>query len=316
MHKQALDTFSQVTLTSLYSTQTVPRLSLYPLIHASVRLGFSLINDSATSRGDKSSTTNQQNIITLPTSSLISVQKLSCFILSPVLLIFIPFKSFVLPKDIYEIFFCYLEQFSNTVLSLAYKKVTNHIKPVVTIFPENFWIIRHIPINPLKTLSVILFHPPKFTPGICYILERKFAMNINQDQFLWPEEENLIHHFVKLQEFAFAWTEDKKGKFSSKYFNLVVIPTVEHIPWSLKNISIPPGIFIYIVDIIKGKMAARVYEPSNLSYQLCWFCVLKKDRKLLHLIHDLQSLNTVVIKNASLPPMIEQYADATEFLIL
>ena len=55
-------------------------------------------------------------------------------------------------------------------------------------------------------------------------------MNVNQDQFLWPKEEKLTYHLIKLQEFAFAWTEDEKGKFSSDYFDLVMIPTVEYIP--------------------------------------------------------------------------------------
>jgi len=135
-------------------------------------------------------------------------------------------------------------------------------------------------------------------------------MNVNQDQFLWPEEEKLAHHLIKLQEFAFTWTEDEKGKFSSDYFDPVVIPTVEHIPWSLKNILIPLGIFSHVVEIIKSKIAAGVYEPSNSSYHSCWFCVLKKDGKSLCLMHDLQPLNTVVVKDAGLPPMVEQYAES------
>jgi len=106
-------------------------------------------------------------------------------------------------------------------------------------------------------------------------------MNVNQKQFLWLEEEKLIHYLIKLQEFAFAWTEDKKGKFLSDYFDPVVIPTVKYIPWSLKNIPIPPGIFSCVVEIIKGKLVAEIYELSNSSYWLWWFCVLKKDRKSL-----------------------------------
>ena len=106
-------------------------------------------------------------------------------------------------------------------------------------------------------------------------------MNVNQDHFLWPEEEKLIHHLIKLQEFAFAWTEDEKGKFLSDYFNPVVIPTVEHIPWSLKNILISPEIFSHVAEIIKSKITAGIYEPSNFSYHSYWFCVLKKDGKLL-----------------------------------
>jgi len=135
-------------------------------------------------------------------------------------------------------------------------------------------------------------------------------MNVNQKQFLWPEEEKLVHHLIKLQEFAFAWTEDEKGKFSSDYFDPVVIPTVEHIPWSLKNIPIPPGIFSHVVEIIKEKLATGIYELSNSSYWSHWFCVLKKDGKSLRLMHDLQPLNSVAIKDAGLPPMVEQYAES------
>jgi len=88
-----------------------------------------------------------------------------------------------------------------------------------------------------------------------------------------------------------------------------VIPTVEHILWSLKNIPIPPGIFPRIVEIIKSKIAAGVYELSNSSYHSRWFYILKKDGKSLCLVHDLQPLNAVVIKDAGLPPMVEQYAE-------
>jgi len=125
---------------------------------------------------------------------------------------------------------------------------------------------------------------------------------------LWPEEEKLAHHLIKLQEFAFAWTEEEKGKFLSDYFDPVVIPIVEHILWNLKYIPIPPGIFPRVVEIIKSKITAGVYEPSNSSYRSRWFCVLKKDGKSLYLVYDLQPLNAIVVKDAGLPPMVEQYA--------
>jgi len=62
-------------------------------------LGFSMINDSTTSRGDQFSNIHQQSIIAVPTSPPISIQKLSYFILSPILFTSIPFKPLVLPKD-------------------------------------------------------------------------------------------------------------------------------------------------------------------------------------------------------------------------
>jgi len=119
----------------------------------------------------------------------------------------------------------------------------------------------------------------------------------------------MVYHLIKLQEFAFAWTEEEKGKFSLDYFDPVVIPIVKYIPWSLKNIPIPPGIFPRVVEIIKSKIAAGVYEPSNSSYRSHWFCVLKKDGKLLYLVHNLQPLNAIVVKDAGLPLIVEQYAE-------
>ena len=71
---------------------------------------------------------------------------------------------------------------------------------------------------------------------------------------------------MKMQEDGFAWTEEEKGKFRSEYFDPVVIPTIEHVPWVLRNMPIPPGIYEQVVKVIKEKIQAGVYEPSNSSY--------------------------------------------------
>jgi hypothetical protein len=134
-------------------------------------------------------------------------------------------------------------------------------------------------------------------------------MPVNKDGFLWPEEEKLVHHLIKIHERAFAWTEAEKGKFTDAYFDPVVIPTIEHIPWVLKNIPIPPGIYDKVIDVIRKKIDAGNYEASNSSYRSRWFCVLKKDGKSLRIVHDLQPLNAVTIKDSALPPMVEQYAE-------
>ncbi len=52
-----------------------------------------------------------------------------------------------------------------------------------------------------------------------------------------------------------------------------------------------------------------VYMRSNSSYHSKWFCVLKKDAKALRLVHDLQPLNAVTIKDSGAPPILEFYAD-------
>ena len=135
-------------------------------------------------------------------------------------------------------------------------------------------------------------------------------MEVNKDGFLWPEEEKLVHHLIKVHEYAFAWTEEEKGRFSDEYFDPVVIPTIEHVPWVLKNIPIPRGIYEQVIEVLKNKIQAGVYEPSSSSYRSRWFCVLKKDKKSLRLVHDLQVLNAVTIRDSAVPPIIEPYAES------
>jgi len=192
----------------------------------------------------------------------------------------------------------------------TYKKVANRIKPVATTLPEEFRIERRIPEDPLANMPKLPTHPPDFEAGKRYTLERKEAMPINKDSFLWPEEEKLVHYLIKAHEKAFAWDETEKGKFSNEYFDPVVIPTIEHVPWVLRNIPIPPGIHDRVVEIIKDKISSGIYEPSNSSYRSRWFCVLKKDGKSLRIVHDLQPLNAVAIKDSAVPPIIEPYAES------
>jgi hypothetical protein len=57
---------------------------------------------------------------------------------------------------------------------------------------------------------------------------------------------------------AFAWVEEEKGEFSKDHFDPVVIPTVKHVPWVLKNIPIPQGIYSQVIKIVKDKINRRV----------------------------------------------------------
>ena len=78
-------------------------------------------------------------------------------------------------------------------------------------------------------------------------------MNINTSGFLWPNEEKLVLFLIKAQEGGIAWDASEWGNFWKDYFNPVVIPTIEHIPWVEQNIPIPPGIYDEVVKILKEK---------------------------------------------------------------
>lgn len=196
-----------------------------------------------------------------------------------------------------------------TTLSLAYKRVINKVKPVATTLPEDYRIQRRRPSDPLATLPPVLTDPPPFNSGSRLTQERLDALNINRHGFLQPEEVRFLTHILLTHELVLAWDDSERGQFKSSYFDPVRIPTVEHVPWSHKNIPIPPGILQEVMKIIKDKLTAGVYEPSSSSYRSRWFCVLKKDGKSLRLVHDLQPLNAVTIKDAGLPPIADHFIE-------
>ena len=70
---------------------------------------------------------------------------------------------------------------------------------------------------------------------------------------------------------------------------------VPHEPYIERNIPIPPGIYKEVCGIIKSKLEAGVYEPSNTSDRTRWFCILKKDGKSLRIMHSLEPLNRISI---------------------
>jgi len=106
-------------------------------------------------------------------------------------------------------------------------------------------------------------------------------MKINSLGFLGPEKEKLVLFLIKAQEEAIAWDPTEQGNFSKDYFKPIIIPTVPHTPWVKCNIPIPPRIYDEVVRIIKEKIKIGIYERSNSSYWLKWFCILKKDGKSL-----------------------------------
>ena len=53
--------------------------------------------------------------------------------------------------------------------------------------------------------------PPSFTPGEQLTQEALDSISINGEGFLWPEEEKLFAHILKLNEEALAF-EESHGK--------------------------------------------------------------------------------------------------------
>ena len=191
----------------------------------------------------------------------------------------------------------------------AYKPVARKVKPVPGVFPEDARVERKIPEDPLLTLPPLPIHPPNFIPTSKLTQENLESLCINHEGFLWPEEEKLIIHVIKLNERAIAFDDMERGTLREDYFSPYIIPTIPHIPWEFKNIPIPPGVRAEIMQLLKDKIAAGVYEPSQASYRSPWFWVKKKNTGSLRIVHDLQPLNAVTIRDAEVPPILDDFVE-------
>jgi hypothetical protein len=191
---------------------------------------------------------------------------------------------------------------------LAYKKAAKKVHLVTASLPEDFYVVWCRPEDPLLSLSELLTHPPKFTPGSRLRQDQFDALELNGSGFLWPEEVKLTIHILKVNKAALAWTEAEQGHFHDDYFTPVRILTIAHTPWIHKNIPIPTGLLDKVIDMFKEKIAASVYKPSNALYCSHWFCVPKKNGSL-RLVHNLQPLNAVTIRNAAVPPLVDQFVE-------
>lgn len=189
-----------------------------------------------------------------------------------------------------------------------YKRVDRKIKPVSTTFSPDYEVKRKIPEDPLLTLSPLPTHPPEFQPTQRLTKERLKTLDLNPDGFLSAEEEKLFAHIMRENELALAFEDIERGTFKDSYFSPYKISTVPHTPWEHKNIPIPPGILSKVIEVLKLKMDAGVYEPCQSSYRSRWFCVMKKSGKL-RIVHDLQPLNKVTVRDAGMLPILDDFVE-------
>jgi hypothetical protein len=194
-------------------------------------------------------------------------------------------------------------------LAKKYKPVALKVRPVLGELPDRYRIKREIIGDPLAELPTLPINPPDFTAKGRYTNERREKMDaVHDPEFLTAEERKLMHWIISEHNEAFAWEDSERGKFKEEFFPPVEIPTIAHVPWVERHFKIPPAIYDEVCKVIKRKIDAGVYEPSNSSYRSRWFCVVKKDGKSLRLVHSLEPLNRVTIAHSGLPPATEDLA--------
>jgi hypothetical protein len=198
--------------------------------------------------------------------------------------------------------------FSGAEVYGVYKRVDKKVKPVSGMFPEESKVKRQFPEDPLASLPPLPVHPPDFVSNGRLTEENLQELNLFEEAFLLPKEQKLFIHILQFHQNALVFKDSQRGSFREDYFSPYRIPVVSHKPWDFANIPIPPGIRERVVELLKEKIATSVYKPSQSSYRSRWFCVLKKNGKL-RIVHDLQPLNAVTIKEAGLPPNLDSFVE-------
>ena len=131
---------------------------------------------------------------------------------------------------------------------------------------------------------------------------------IEQESVLFPEEKKIANRVLMNNEISLAWTDDEKGMFKEEFIPPYKIPTIEHTPWRDKNIPIPPSAQKEITAKIREKINNGTYEPSQGSYSSSIFVVRKKDGTY-RFVHNLQTLNSITVRDNATPPLMDAYVE-------
>ena len=115
---------------------------------------------------------------------------------------------------------------------------------------EDAKVIRKFPEAPLTGLPELSPSIPDFVPTAKLTQETINNININPDGFLWPEEEKLFLHILKLNKKCVAFDDNDYGILCDDYFSLYIMLVVEHAAWKLQNIPIPLGLRDQLIKMI------------------------------------------------------------------
>jgi len=201
------------------------------------------------------------------------------------------------------------EDSDHWVKVLKYKTVDRKVRPVPAVMPEDVKVQRSLPDNPLSRLPVLPIQAPEFVPTSRVTQERMDKLGIDENEEMSEGEKRLLKHILVLNERSIAFEEIERGTFRRDYFSDYQIPVTEHEPWVDKNIPLPPGHREEIIRLLKEKIEAGVYEEAQSSYRSRWFCVQKKNGEL-RIVHDLQKLNGVTIRDTGVPPILDEFVEA------
>ncbi|MBW0496371.1 hypothetical protein O181_036086 [Austropuccinia psidii MF-1] len=191
-----------------------------------------------------------------------------------------------------------------------YKSELKKVKPVNEPMPQD--INPHLVRPPLSRnpYNTPLSPKPSGFMVTSKITQERFELiNFGPPGWLSEEERSLLMSVIVLREKAIAFSAEERGLLKHSYGKPYKIPVIPHTPWQKKPIPIPKPIIPQFIELVRERIRTGLYEQSTSSYTSPVFCVAKSNGKL-RIVHDLQDLNKVTIKDAGLPPHIKEFLDS------
>ncbi|GBG83931.1 hypothetical protein CBR_g37802 [Chara braunii] len=128
--------------------------------------------------------------------------------------------------------------------------------------------------------------------------------------FLSPQERTVMVGTMKRRHCAYAFNDDKRGRFDMDKIPMIRIHTVPHEPWNVRSALYPnPDEKKKVVDYLDRKMRTYVADYSSGPYASPWFCFIKPNRTL-RWVQDLQRLNAVTVRDAGGLPNTDALSDS------
>lgn len=190
-----------------------------------------------------------------------------------------------------------------------YKPVDRKVRPVLSYMPDpQGQILKHVIIPDLPPLPFSVPTLCEFTPTEHVSRERlDLMLSMISEDFLLPLEIDLLVFVIRNRERSIAFNDAERGTFSREYFPDYEIRVIEHTPWVQAPIRIPKAIEGTVHDMLIEQKNAGKYEYLTASYHSRIITVAKKNG--IRIVHDVQELNKVTIRDAALPPRVDDFAE-------
>ncbi|CAD6928239.1 unnamed protein product, partial [Tilletia caries] len=134
-------------------------------------------------------------------------------------------------------------------------------------------------------------------------------MNFGPPGFLHDDEKEALIKVTLHHEMAFSFDRSEKGLLKATYADPYQIRTVSHEPWIGKTIPFPKSRIKEIRDIYAEQIEAGDIEPADGPYVTPHFFVAKKNGAIRKVV-DMSALNAVTIRDANVPPNLNDFCEA------